>query len=206
MASISDFVDTRSWPGVNTHAFWSLSERVDDIFALESSEETRAEYVFQNDVDGKLLKAPFDGLYNLYVDSWANVVIEKATLYLNDKALEVVDGPEINFDTFTEKNPLPLTLMGNDELRIVLRFGGPAYVPKTLGSARLMRFTWKDKNQAFVVATNCHCAIMYDGHQLRAVSYIEDDESDDEGLKNLLKEITGPNPNKELFEQAMKQM
>jgi hypothetical protein len=202
MASLSELVEKDSWPGVNKSAFWSLCERIDDLFVLESKDETRAEYVFNKAADGKLLKAPFDGLYNLYVESWNNVQIEKATLYYNQIPLEIAEGPEINFDTFTETNPLPVSLMNNDELRIVVRSASPSFWPSALGTARMMRFTWKTTEQPFVVVTTCTCALMYDGHQLRAVSHVDDDESDEE-LQNLLAHITGPTANPELLEKAL---
>jgi hypothetical protein len=204
MSSLKDVVSTAYWPGVNSHAFWSLCERVDGLFILESSDELRAEYVFRNDVDGKLLKAPFEAIYNIYCDSWSNVAIDKATLYLNEKALEICEGPEINFETFTEKSPMPVSLLGDDEMRIVLRFANPTFIPKTIGSARVMRFTWDTKSAPFVVATTCDCAVMYDGHQLRAVSHVEDDDSsDDEDIKELVRNITGPNPDPEMLERAL---
>jgi hypothetical protein len=205
MSSLASYVDTTSWPGVNKNAFWSLCERVDDTFVLENADELRAEYVFNNAVDGKLLRAPFDGLYNLYIESWNNAQVDKAILYLNQTPLEVCEGPEINFDTFTETNPLPIALMHNDELRIVLKLASPGFIPKSLGSARMMRFNWKTTDQPFVVVTTCSCAIMYDGHQLRAVSHVEED-SDNEtsaSLENLLQSITGTTPDPEAFRRAL---
>lgn len=202
MASLSSFVDKDSWPGVNKSAFWSLCERVDDLFVLETKDELRAEYVLNKSIDGKLLKAPFDGLYNLYVDSWVNVQLDKGTLYFNQIPLEVQEGPELNFETFTEHSPLPLTLMHNDELRIVLKSATPTFWPSTVGSARMMRFTWRKTDQPFVVLTTCNCAMMYDGHQLRAVSHVEEDESDDE-LRDLLQSITGQHPDPDLLDKAL---
>lgn len=203
MASLHHLVETSEWPGVNPKAFWSLCERIPDLFTLDVSDECRAEYTFHNEVDGKLLKAPFDGLYNLFIESWPSAEIEKATLYFNGTPIEVCEGPDVQFETFHEENPLPIGLCDGGELRIVLKFNAPAYVPKSIGSARLMRFRWKNKNEPFVITTSCNCAMMYDGQQIRAVSYIEE-EGTDEGLKTLVEQITGSTPDparlKQLFD------
>jgi hypothetical protein len=198
MASFEHLVDTKTWPGANTNAFWSLCERIDDLFTLESQDEstgTRAEYIFSNEKDGTLLKAPFDGLYNLYVDSWSNAILEEGLLLFNGKVIEKVEGPEINFDTFDEGSPFPLGLMTpNDELRLILKFASPTFIPNTVGSARMMRFTWKTTTEPFVITTSCNSALMYDGHQIRAVSHLEDD-ADGPSVSSLLKEVAAsPTP------------
>jgi hypothetical protein len=195
MSSFEHLVDTKAWPGANVNAFWSLCERIDDLFVLESQDGTRAEYVFSMEKDGLLLKSPFDGLYNLYVESWSNACLEEGLLLFNGKVIEKVEGPEINFDTFRESNPFPIGLMtSSDELRVVLKFGSPTFIPNTVGSARMMRFTWKSTTEPFVITTSCNSALMYDGHQIRAVSHLED-ESGSPSLSSLLKDVaSNPTP------------
>lgn len=202
MASFEHLVDTKGWPGANVNAFWSLCERIDDLFVLESQDGTRAEYVFSMEKDGLLLKAPFDGLYNLYIDSWSNACLEEGLLLFNGKVIEKTEGPEINFETFQEGNPFPIGLMtSTDELRVILKFASPTFIPNTVGSARMMRFTWKSTSEPFVITTSCSSALMYDGHQIRAVSHLDDEPTN--SMSSLLKEVAA-NPTPESLETLLR--
>lgn len=167
--NIKDLIDnSNGWPGMNPHAFASLCERVHDCFSLVPGDSgMHLEYVFDKYVDGELLKAPFQCLYNI------NVQFEHATkvsLVYNTTVLEVFEEEEVCFDMFNEKFMFPLAFMQpNDELRIRIDLSRPCFAPKKIGSARLVRCTWATKKPC-LVAMSQSSAMMFDGTKLNCVS------------------------------------
>jgi hypothetical protein len=169
---------SKGWPAMNPTAFWSLTERVDNLFTLETSDQKSATYVFQNTENGEILCAPFQAMYNLNID-WPKEQQVKATLFYNNTALETCEGSEIDFDTFSQSEPFPLCLMSEtDELRIVISFQKHLFLPVNIGSARMLRFTKKEQIDPFCICTTDTCAIMFDGKKIQAMSTLNNTESD----------------------------
>lgn len=178
MANLKSVVDTKEWPCLNETAFWSLSERVEGVFELTRVDhETNrwAQYRLRNtaSLPSKILRAPFDACHSIRLDWDATGDEPHAKLCFNGKVVDTAIEGE--FDLFGPETVLPLGLMSSDDaitLDLYL-FDQPCDWPSTLGSARMLRFNWKDTNKPFVVATGSRAAVMYDGYQLRAVSTLE---------------------------------
>jgi hypothetical protein len=185
MASLKNFVE-KEWPGINVDAFWSLSERIENTFQMVSQTDDRVLYRYVP-TDGKLLKAPFQALHSIRVDLEST---HRIRLLLNDVCLETVQGSD--FDTFGPESPFPF--LAPDDLLLEISCIPGQFLPRTLGSARCLRFEWRNTDiPPFVITTTCSCAVMFDGHQIRAITNSDDAStasSVSTDIKDLLQDLT----------------